>query len=263
VSALGNGQFNLELEENSYANEIGGWSGGAGNRVAYSGGGFAAVRVRDLCTNNLIAGNAMFANSGLAIDLGTGAGVTANDACDTDAGANQLQNFPVLSQAYRGPGLGVRGTLNSRANTLFRLQFFASATCDPAGNGEGELYLGDAWVTTTANCTNGFVANFPASLPAGYVITATATDPFNNTSEFSACIPVSASPALSMTALGGSQVALTWPTNAPGFVLKETADLTPAVIWTAVTNAPVISNGLQVVTLPLASGARFFRLSFE
>jgi hypothetical protein len=83
--------------------------------------------------------------------------------------------------------------LNSTASTTFRVEFFASATCDPTGNGEGQSFLGFANVTTNDSCTASFgPLVFPR--PAGQtVITATATDPQGNTSEFSPCfVPVNA-----------------------------------------------------------------------
>ncbi len=49
-------------------------------------------------------------------------------------------------------------------------------------------------VVTSNNCNASFVAAFPGSVPVGYVITATATDSANNTSEFSACVPVAPVP---------------------------------------------------------------------
>jgi hypothetical protein len=45
----------------------------------------------------------------------------------------------------------VEGTLNSDfPNTSFRLQFFASASQDPSGYGEGESLIGSHVVTTDA-----------------------------------------------------------------------------------------------------------------
>jgi hypothetical protein len=118
-------------------------------------------------------------------------------------------------------------------------------------------------VVTGNDCTTSFVASLPGWVPAGYVITATATDMANNTSEFSACVPVGPAPALSVSPAAGQQIALAWPNTATGFVLKETSSLSPPVHWTTVTNSPVPINGQLVVTLPAAAGNQFFLLSFE
>lgn len=262
LTSLPNGQFNIELEENSSHSKVGGAATGAGNRVAYSGGGFAAIRVRDLSTNNAILSNALFSNSGLAIDL-SNAGITANDDCDGDGDGNLRQNFPVLTQVYSGATTGVRGYLNSRPNTTYRLQFFASSACDPSGNGEGQIHLGDAMLTAGGSCSNSFAATLPVSVTPGYVITATATDSANNTSEFSACRLVVSSPELQIVMTEGDQVSLAWTNTALGLSLLETENLAPPVQWSPVTNAPVIFNGQFVVTLPVQAGSRFYLLSLQ
>jgi hypothetical protein len=71
------------------------------------------------------------------------------------------------------------------------LEFFANDVCNPSGYGEGQYWLGDATVVTDA----GGLASFTATVGAansGQFIAATATDPMNDTSAFSACLVVTA-----------------------------------------------------------------------
>ncbi|PYJ08554.1 MAG: hypothetical protein DME25_01235 [Verrucomicrobia bacterium] len=261
LSSLGNSTHAVECEAGATNNAIGG-AAGAGNRIAFSPSGFAGVRVRDGSLKNSILGNAVFSNGALGIDLGA-AGVTANDSCDGDSGANMLQNFPVLTQAVSGKGTGIRGSLNSTAGGSFLLQFFANSACDGSGNGEGQIYLGDKTVVTSNDCNVSFVATFNTSVPTGYVITSTATDAANNTSEFSACVTLAPVPALAITPRTNHQVNVSWTNSATGFVLKQTSSLSPPIQWTTVPNSPVLTNNQFVVTLPISSTNRFFLLSFE
>ncbi|HVM50896.1 MAG TPA: hypothetical protein VMU04_22905 [Candidatus Acidoferrum sp.] len=262
ATGLGNTDHSVECEVGACNNLIGG-AGSAGNTIAWAQSGFAGVRIRDGSTNNAILGNSIFSNGALGIDLGT-AGPNPNVSCGTGTGANMAENYPVLSQAVSGSGTGIRGVLNSRANASFVLQFFANPVCDSSGYGEGQIYLGQKTVATGTHCTNSFVADLPVEVPVGYVITATATDVANNTSEFCQCVPVTPVPALGITALSGNQqVALAWTNTATGFVLKQTPSLSPPIQWTTVTNAPGISNGHFIVTLATVTGGRFYVLSFE
>jgi hypothetical protein len=264
VSALGNTYHGVECELGACNTTIGG-AGSAGNAIGFAQTAYTGVRIRNGSTNNAILGNSIFANGALGIDLGT-AGSNPIIACGNGNGnnANMDQNFPVLSQAVSGNGTGIRGTLNSKANRPFLLQFFATPTCDGTGNGEGQVYLGQANVVTSNNCIAGFVVNLPVQVPTGYVITATATDSANNTSEFSACRAVAPVPALTINqSLATQQIALGWTNTATGFVLKQTDSLSPPIEWTTVTDAPVNTGGQFVVTLPLSTGNHFYLLSFE
>src|SRR5207248_2780670 len=72
--------------------------------------------------------------------------------------------------------------------------------CDTSGNGEGQAFLGSTNVTTDATGTVTFAATVGAAPVGQPVFTATATDPANNTSEFSNCAEAAAGPATLMLA---------------------------------------------------------------
>jgi hypothetical protein len=178
---------------------IGGTAPFAGNVIAFNDG---AVIVPDAQSSgiailgNVIFGNGLSARSVGGIDLGYD-GVTPNDACDADSGANGLQNFPVLTSASAHDGVvDVDFTLNAAPSTAYRIEFFASRGCDASGFGQGQRFIGRAFATTDAGCGVSGTANLAAACLEGqYVITATATDPAGNTSEFSACLPLSVAPS--------------------------------------------------------------------
>lgn len=96
-----------------------------------------------------------------------------------------------MSTAASGVSTTIRGTLNSAPNSTFTLEFFSNSSCDPSGYGEGARFLGRALATTDASCNATFEITLPVSAAPGSFITATATDAAGNTSEFSACSPVS------------------------------------------------------------------------
>ena len=125
-------------------NVIGGGTVGAANSIAGNNG--AGIAIYNASTGNRISGNSITANSGLGIDFWND-GVSANDAGDGDTGPNNLQNFPTLNSAVLGTGTTILWTLNSTANTTFRVEFFANASND----GEGQNFLGATSVTTNAS----------------------------------------------------------------------------------------------------------------
>ena len=67
-------------------------------------------------------------------------------------------------------------------------------------------------------------------------------------------------PPLSLNLSGGNAV-LAWPTNADGFTLQSTTDLTAASAWTPVATPPANANGQFVITNDLANGQMFYRLA--
>jgi parallel beta-helix repeat protein len=172
-------------------NNVIGGSASEGNIIAFSNGAGVIVGAG---TGNRITANSIFSNGFaavgvLGIDLGNN-GVTMNDNLDGDSGANNLQNFPVITSSmnFGGTSISIQGTLNSTANTSFQIDFYSNTSCDPSGNGEGQTHIGTTNATTNGSGNGSFNVTFNVAVPVGRTLTATATDGAGNTSEFSACL---------------------------------------------------------------------------
>jgi CSLREA domain-containing protein len=171
-----------------------------GNVIAYNGGD--GIEVYSTSGYPLLA-NSIFSNAELGIELElSNTGPTPNDPGDGDTGSNNLQNFPVLLAAAIQDGQTViAGSLNSAADTTYRIELFSNREADPSGHGEGEAFLGFTEVTTDGSGNAGFEFTAPGTLGERF-ITATATrlvdhdaDPdtplvATDTSEFSLALQV-------------------------------------------------------------------------
>lgn len=170
-------------------NLIGGDKTGESNVIANNTGDGVSF-LSSAGTGNLVSRNLIHSNGGLAIDLADN-GITNNDLDDPDTGANNLQNFPLISTAetFFG-GFRITGSLNSNANNTYRIEVYSNSTCDPSGNGEGQTFQESFEVTTGIGGDIAFTQTLTsASIPVGHFVTATATRlaaPFD-TSEFSQC----------------------------------------------------------------------------
>lgn len=172
------------LIQSARDSRVGGTNAGEGNRIAFNNGDGVTINVS---TNNTVRGNAIFSNGDIGIDLANNS-VTANDAGDVDVGPNHLQNTPVLTGATaNSSNTSIRGTLNSRADTTYQIDFFSSLQFAATGVYEAEKYLGSVSVTTDASGNTSFDVTVNGVVN-GRFITATATDPNGNTSELSPAI---------------------------------------------------------------------------
>ncbi len=142
------------------------------------------------CSGNTIRGNRFRNNAAVGIDLGPGAGTSANDEGDSDTGPNELQNYPVLTTAESsGSSTFVTGTLNSLPSTSYVIDLYLSdAGDDHLTHHGGATYLLKAVTVMTDGAGNALfgvsIPNSPSSM--GQFVTATATGPDGSTSEFSA-----------------------------------------------------------------------------
>jgi hypothetical protein len=142
--------------------------------------------------DNRISGNLVYSNYGLAIDLGHD-GPTPDDATDSDTGANELQNFPLLTGIRHSGGLRrLAGSIYISSST--KIEVFAATQCGSGGRGEAAAILNTNARALLAPMGGG-VTSFQLAISRGpgsgadqYCrIGATATDAAGNTSEMSAC----------------------------------------------------------------------------
>ncbi len=217
-TALANGTNGVRLAGSD--NAVGGTAAGSANVIARNSADGVLIAGG---TGNTVLGNSIYSNGDLGIDLNDGVdslnGVTPNDANDTDAGANNTQNFPVLTTAsISGGDLTVDGTLDSALGVDFRIEFFSNTACDGSGNGEGRTYLGSATVQS-----GGFSEQLTGvGVSEGAFITATATRLLapTDTSEFSGCVAASSAPVAGLFVINSR---LDDPDNNPGDGICATA----------------------------------------
>ncbi len=216
---LGNGDgIRISASDN---NRVGGTAIGAGNVIAFNTS--RSVAIDGVGSGNAVLGNSIFSNGEIGIDLAGSADlsnrVTPNDATDADSGTNNLQNYPQINTAISGSGQTVvSGTLQSTPRTTFRIELFASAAADASGHGEGQVYLGFVSATTDAAGNASYLSVLSTAVAPGQFLSATATDPSGNTSEFATNVPVAAASTVHNVAVlhaptTGSTFLVTSPTG--------------------------------------------------
>jgi CSLREA domain-containing protein len=176
TSALGNADDGVGIS-NADNNVVGAASPELQNAIAFNGDNGVEI-VGSASSGNRVEQNSIFSNAELGIDLGND-GPTAKDP---DSGPNSLQNKPTLVSAVTSAGkTTVKGELNSEPGRQFVLLIYRN----PGGN-EGKVFLGPAFVTTNARGNAIFSFSPARAVPTGQMITATATNGIEGTSEFSA-----------------------------------------------------------------------------
>ena len=216
--------------------------------------------------DNAIRGNSIFGNSFLGIDLDAD-GVTPNSNNPADhQGANNLQNYPVLSSASVASGSAtINGTLSADANASYTLDFFSTDVADPSGHGQARTYLGSMQVTTDGSGQVSFSSIL--SVPSGqFVFTATATDSSGNTSEFSAdATAPSVSPGTTTSiSLTSSQFSFGVPVTINLTVSANSGSGTPSGSVelfdgsTELANLTLVNGSAQFIDTNLSVGAHSF-----
>jgi hypothetical protein len=162
--------------------QIGGKGSGDGNVIRHNA---QEGILLDGDINNSVLGNSIASNGGLGIDIWP-PGVNPNDVGDPDTGPNDLQNFPVLTTATDSSGVTlIRGTLNSQPLQSYYVQIFTNSSGDPSGFGEGSELLDTFTLPVGLSGTASISRTLNPGVPAGTILTATATNSGGSTSEFS------------------------------------------------------------------------------
>jgi hypothetical protein len=195
ATRLGNLASGIWVELGSSGNAIGSTVAAGANTVAHAGWQHAGIVVRD-GTGNTIRGNRVHSldPGAIAIDLFPPHGRTPNDPGDADAGANRLQNFPVVTEAVSdGVHTLVLGELLSAPGSAYVVDVYSTPD-DPAnGSCETRQYLGSVTVTTDATGRASFSLSSSTVVPWGEFVSATANAfaaGAYDTSEVSPCVPV-------------------------------------------------------------------------
>ena len=185
TSARPNGYMGIRVY-GGHDNLIGGTGAGEGNLIAFNP--WYGIFL-DFGERTSILGNSIHSNGGWGIDIAP-YGPNLNDPGDIDGGPNHAQNFPILSSVVvAGNQTQVTGELSSAPSSTYRIEFFSNPQCDPSGFGQGKTFLGAVDVQTNAAGIATIAANLPVAAGAPFV-TATATNPDLETSEFSPCAAV-------------------------------------------------------------------------
>ncbi len=178
-NSLGNGQDGIRISEGPKHSIIGG-SATMGNEIAFNNGaGISIISGNDI--SHEITYNSIYKNAGLGIDLFP-FGPNINDNGDMDNGPNHMMNYPIIDTLFNALEAGkivIKGRLDTQNPELCMIHLYLS-DLDPSGYGEGKQFLSlvipdsfGNWSDTLQGIT---LLDF---------ITATATNQFKSTSEFS------------------------------------------------------------------------------
>lgn len=156
-------------------NMIGGYNSGEGNVITNSNGdGIATFGTAGI--GNSFLGNSIYNNGEFGIDI-----FADNQTLEEDV--------PEITLAsVQGDSLFISGNYDGEANSVYRIEFFASPSCDGNGFGEGKEYLG--YTTAMANSAGTLSFGDKIYAPAasvGDAITCLTTNGDGTTHEFSQC----------------------------------------------------------------------------
>jgi uncharacterized repeat protein (TIGR01451 family) len=248
TTAIANGGNGIALVGSAADNEIGDPSG---NLIAHNN--LAGIALNTTGVGNVMRQNLIYGNTGIPIDL-EGDGATANDATDLDTGANNKQNFPIVSSVkLNGGNVDVKASIDSSQGVNvggFLVDIYEADTAPTPG---AVTHIG-----TSACIAGNAFTNQILSIPAGslsvgdkIVVTATAytdgtcTTPSEGTSELSPAAVVSGDIHWATGASGNWETAASWtPAVVPG--PSDDVYIDAIGSYTVTMNASTSVNALHV-----------------
>ena len=218
----------------------------------------------------VLAGKTLYGAAAQGGKFGSGTLFAVNT---NSSGFTNLYTFTATSGSplTNGDGASPRGSLIASGGTLYGTAYnggrFGSGTLFAIGtNGTGFTNLYTFTANSTAPYTNSDGSHPNAALLlSGNTLYGTAYnggDPGINV-EYGTVFSftfASISPPLLAINPSGTNVILTWPTNATGFTLESTTNLVSAV-WITNATAPAIVNTNNAVTNGITGTQKFYRLS--
>jgi hypothetical protein len=275
TSPLGNHWDGIVFFDGASSNVVGLSTSGAGtgNTIAFNGftGVYIGSNNSNMCVGDTIRGDAIFSNDRIGINLAGGTedsyGVTANHPGGAVPGPNDLQNYPIITNAVAsGTGTTISGTLNSSASQFFLIDIYRNPAPDPSGHGQGQVYVGSETVLTSVSGNATFSLTASGNL-SGQYFSAVATDQSSgDTSEFSADVVATNGPSApefvgpyGMTATGfTAAISLTLGQS---YHIQAATNLTAPITWTNLTNFTAAGSLYQFID-PSATNyrARFYRV---
>jgi hypothetical protein len=225
---------------------------------------------------NVIANNAGFGinSDGGAYQQFTRNSIFANAQGGITMNVAQTNNSIKAPHLTFAPGTGgsgtLSGTLTGTPNTSYVAEIFSNPTKPALGLEEGETFV----KAVTVNIDGSGHGDFSLTEPVGQYYTATATDPSNDTSEFSNAVGGASLPASTTTvsssanpATVGQQVTFTAVVSAPSYSGTPTGTVTFTIDGQAQTPVQLSVVGgvdeAEFTTSTLAAGSHTVSASYS
>jgi uncharacterized repeat protein (TIGR03803 family) len=210
----------------------------------------------------ILSGNTLYgtARRGGSSDEGTVFAVNTDGT-----GFTNLYSFTELDQEgslTNSDGANPQAGLILLSNTLY-------GTAESGGSlGYGTVFAvntNGTGFTTLYSFTNGSDGGNPSAglILSGNTLYGTASEggSSGDGTVFSLSLGSASAPQPQLTIIpSGTNVILTWPTNAIVFTLQSTTNLVSPAVWNTVSPAPVIVNGQNTVTNSISGSQKFYRL---